>query len=185
MSAAGVGDVGDVKSAVRAAGKVPGQKRIDVAENYFAGLGLLSDARHMIEQPADFQAAEIGAERQAGLGAKAVGTAFAGKFGNVVIDAGVLPDQRVGHGLAGFAVPQDGRLTLVGDADGRQIGGAKLPLLQSLRDHVLRGPARSPRDRAPPIPAADRSVRVLFAPPRRSCRRRRTRRSACWWFPDR
>ena len=88
-----------------AAGEVPGQKGIDVAENYFAGFGLLSDARHMLEQPADFQTAEVGAEREPGLASKAVGPAFAGEFGDVIIDPRVLPDQRIGHGFAGLAVP--------------------------------------------------------------------------------
>ena len=94
-----------MKSAVCSAGQVPGEKGIDVAENDFAGFGLLSDAGHVVEQPADFQAAEIGTEREAGLGAKAISSAFARKLGDVVIDSRVLPDQRVGYGLAGFPVP--------------------------------------------------------------------------------
>ena len=139
MGAAGVGDVGDVKPAVRAAGKVPGEKGIDVAENYFAGFRFLADAGHMLEQPANFQAAEVGAERQPGLGPEAVGSAFARKFRDVVIYSRVLPDQRVGHGLAGLPVPQHGGLTLVGDPDRGQVGGAKFALLERLRNHILRG----------------------------------------------
>ena len=73
------------------------------------------------------------------MAAKAIGPAIAGKLGDVVIDPRVLPDQRVGHGLAGFAVPQHSGLALVGDSDCRQIGGAKLALLQRLRNHILRG----------------------------------------------
>ena len=140
MGAAGVGDVGDVESAIGAAGKVPGEKGIDRTENYFTGFGLLPDARHMLQQPADLQAAEIGAERKSGLAAKTIRPALAGKFGDVVIDARVLPDQRVGHGLAGFPVPEDGSLTLVGDADRGQIGSAKVAAFQSLRNDVLGGP---------------------------------------------
>ena len=120
---------------------------------------------HMVEQPANFQAAEIGAERQPGLGSKAVGSAFARKFRDVVIDSRVLPDQRVGHGLAGLPVPQHGGLALVGDADRRQIGGAKLPLLRAPAQSHPASPARFPRDCAPPTPAADRSARALFARP--------------------
>ena len=99
MSAAGIGDVGEVKPAIRTAGQVPGQKSIDVAEDYLARLRFLADASYVIEQPANLQAAEIRAERQAGLGAKAVGAAVAGKFRNVVVDPRVLPDQSVATGL--------------------------------------------------------------------------------------
>ena len=108
---------------------MPGQKRIDVAKNYVAGLGLLSRASHMIEQPSDFQSAEIGAERKAGLCSKAIGAAVPGELSNVVIDPRVLPDESVGHGLAGFPVPQQRRLTLISDADSGKIGGSKVPLL--------------------------------------------------------
>ena len=129
-----------MKPAVGPAGQVPDQKGIDVAENDFAGFRLLANARHMLEQPADFQAAEVSAERQPGLGAEAVGSALARKLRDVFVYSRILPDQRVGDGLAGFPVPQHGRLTLVGDPDRRQVGGAKFALLERLRNHILRGP---------------------------------------------
>src|SRR6185312_2130242 len=139
LSAAGVGDVGDVKPAVGPAGQVPGEKGIDVAENYLAGFRFFPDAGHMLEQPADFQAAEVGAERQASLGPKAVSPTFARKLCDVVLYSSVLPDQGVGHGLAGLPLPQHGSLTLVSDPDRGQVGGAKLTPLQRLRNHILRG----------------------------------------------
>ena len=94
----------------------------------------------MIEQPADLQAAEVGAERQPGLRAKAVRPAVAGKLGDVVIYPRVLPDQRVGYWLAGLTVPKHRGLALIGDADGGEIGSVTLRPLQSLRNDVLGGP---------------------------------------------
>jgi hypothetical protein len=105
LGAAGIGDVGDVKSTVGAAGEVPGQKGIDVAEDYVAGFSLPAHAWRMLEQPADFQTAEVRAEWKPGLASKAVGPAVAGEFCDVIIYSGVLPDQGIGHRLAGFPVP--------------------------------------------------------------------------------
>jgi len=66
----------------------------------------------MIEQPADFQAAEIRAQRQAGLRAEAVQPGLPGKLVDVVIHPRVLQTKAFGDGPTGFAVPEDGGLTL-------------------------------------------------------------------------
>ncbi len=139
LGAAGICDVGDVKSAVDTACQMPGQKRINVAKNHVAGFSELPNAGHMFEQPADFQAAEVSAERQSSLGAKAVRAAVAGKLCDVVVDTCVLPNNRVGHRLAGFSVPQNRSFALVSNADCCEIGGAKIFLLQCLRDDRLGG----------------------------------------------
>ena len=79
----------------------------------------------MVEQPADFQAAEVGGERQAGFVAEAVGAAGAGELGDGIGDAHILPDEGMVRGAAGVAVPKDGGFALIGDADGGEIARAR------------------------------------------------------------
>ena len=74
---------------------------------------------HVVQNPAELEAAEVGGQRQTGAGAIAVLPAVGAELGNGIGDAGVLPDDGVADGLAGFAVPHHGGLALVGDADAR------------------------------------------------------------------
>ena len=135
--ARGVADVGDVHSACQ----VPDQPAVDGAEGQFATLGPHASAGHMVEQPLDLGGGEVRVEHQsrpfahAGLGVAGAqrGTAFAG--------APVLPDDGVGDRRPGGTVPQDGRLALVGDADGRNITRRHPGLPQRrLRARELRRP---------------------------------------------
>ena len=59
----GVGGVGGVDAA---AGQPPDQERVDGAEAELAALGLRAGALHVVEQPGDLGAGEIGIEQQAG-----------------------------------------------------------------------------------------------------------------------
>ncbi len=90
---------------MQAAGEMPDQERIDIAEKQVARFGLLARAGDILKQPADFQTAEVSGDRQAGLVAETVGAARAGKFGDGIADAHVLPDQGMVRGAAGLAVP--------------------------------------------------------------------------------
>ena len=58
-------------------------------------------------------------------------------FGDIGGDASVLPDDGIVHRLAGLAIPHDGGLALVRNADGGQVRGVETALGQSLRDHGL------------------------------------------------
>ena len=49
--------------------------------------------------------------------------------------AAVLPDDRVVDGLAGFAIPHDGRLALVGDADRGDVSRPKMRAPERLGRH--------------------------------------------------
>ena len=62
--ARGIGGVGGVHLA---AGQPPQQVAVDGAEQQFAALGALARAGHVIEQPGDLGAGEIGIDDQAGL----------------------------------------------------------------------------------------------------------------------
>ena len=63
--AGGVGDVGDVHAAVDAAGQVPEDPGVDVAEDQVAGLGLGAGTLDVVEDPLDLGAREVGRQRQA------------------------------------------------------------------------------------------------------------------------
>ena len=118
--AGGVARVGEVE---RAAGQLPQQPGVNRAEGQFAALRPLPGARHMVQQPADLAAGEVGVNDQARLARDQV--AVAGAL-EIVAEPGrpaVLPDDGVMDGLAGPAVPDDRRLALIGDADGGDVSG--------------------------------------------------------------
>src|SRR5438105_10525841 len=94
---------------------------IDVAKQQIACACLFACAAHMIENPANFQAAEVSAERQPGFCAKTILSSLASKLGDIVGSACILPDNGVRNRFAAFAVPNDGSLTLVSDSDGSEI----------------------------------------------------------------
>ena len=131
--ARGVGDVGDVDTAVRAAGHVPQHPGVHVAEQQVALVGLLASALDVVEDPLDLGAGEVGGQRQADLVLVLVGTLGAAEFLDDLVGAGVLPDDRVVDGLAGVLVPDDRGLTLVGDADGGHVAAGDVGLGHGLR----------------------------------------------------
>ncbi len=118
---AGVGGVGGVHAA---AGQPPEQEAVDGAEQQLAALRPRARApAHVVEQPGDLGAGEIGVEQQAGLGGDVPArapSAFSCCAG--VGGAPVLPDDGAVDRLAGRAVPDDRGLALVGDADGGDVG---------------------------------------------------------------
>src|SRR5579862_5529993 len=73
-----VGDIRDVDSTVGTSSEVPCYVRVDVSEDYLSILSLLAYARHMFQQPADFQGAEVSAERKPRQDPKPVLTAIPG-----------------------------------------------------------------------------------------------------------
>ncbi len=110
----GVGGVGGVDPA---AGQPPDQEGVDGAEAKVAALGPLARALHVVEQPGELGAGEIGIEEQAAAGGDLRLLALAAQRGAGVGGAPVLPDDGAVDRLAGLAVPDHHRLALVGDAD--------------------------------------------------------------------
>ena len=92
------------------------------------------DTGNIVEHPANLQAAEISGQGQAGFRAEAVGAAVARQFGDVFVDARILPDERVGDRAARLAIPQHGGLALVGDADRGQVVRPQASRLHGFRD---------------------------------------------------
>ncbi len=127
--ARGVGGVGGVHLA---AGQPPQQIAIDRAEHQLAAFGPRPRAGHVIENPCDLGAGEIGIDDQAGLGRDRRLVAFVFQLGADVGGAAVLPDDGAMNGLAGGAVPHHRGLALVGDADRGDVLGADAGLLQRL-----------------------------------------------------
>jgi hypothetical protein len=131
--AGGVGIVGDVHLA---AGEVPDQPGVDVAEQQFALLGPLPGAFDVVEDPLDLGAGEVGVHHQAGV---LLDVALESPRLQVVADGGrapALPDDGVVDRLAGGLVPDDGGFPLVGDADGGHFLGADAHGLKNLAGHA-------------------------------------------------
>ncbi len=133
-----VGRIGHVRCA---AGEVPDQPRIDGAKSEFAAFRACPRIGHVVEQPFEFGPGEVRIDHQAGFLRDQVGGTRRAQRIAQIRGAPILPDDRVGHGLARRALPDDGGFALVGDADGRNVRGADAGLGQCLGHHSpLRGP---------------------------------------------
>jgi len=130
--ARGVGDVGDVQAP---AGELPHQPAVHRAEGQFAALGALAHAGHVVEDPLDLGAGEIGIDHQAGLLAHQRLQALRAQRGADRLGAAVLPDDGVVDRHAGAAVPQHRGLALVGDAQRGDVVG----LQAGFGEHLARG----------------------------------------------
>ena len=124
---------------------------------------------NVVEQPLDLGAGEVRVEEQAGpLSEQRL---QAGGL-QLVADrsrAAVLPDDGVGDWMA-VAVPDDGRLTLVGDTDGGDVCRAGLRLRAAPRARSPVAFARSLRGRARPSPAVGIFARTAVVRWRRCSR---------------
>ena len=125
-------DVGDVR---RAAGELPHQPAVDGAERQLAGLGPGPRAGDVVEHPRDLAAGEVGVDDQAGAFADEVFVAVALQAIAEIRGPAVLPDDRVVDGLAGLAIPDDGGLALVGDADGGDVARPQVRAPERLGRH--------------------------------------------------
>src|SRR5262249_1827379 len=107
----------------RAAGQLPGEPGIDGAEREPAGVGFRARARNVVENPADLACGEIGVDEEPGLRLDGLGRAAGLQPLAELGGAAILPDDRVVNGVAGRAIPDDRRFTLIGDAERRDVGG--------------------------------------------------------------
>ena len=133
--AAGVGHVGDVRPAVDPAGEVPDQPGVGVSEDRVAALCRRAHAVHVVEDPLDLAAGEVGGRWQARLATDHLAVALPLQRAGDPVGARVLPDDRVVVRPAGAPVPDHRRLALVGDAQrGEVADGAAVPVHRGL-DH--------------------------------------------------
>ncbi|CCH68579.1 hypothetical protein BN10_1070019 [Phycicoccus elongatus Lp2] len=123
--AAGIGDVRGVDTAVGTAREVPDHPGVGCAEKGVAALGGLTQPVDVLEQPLQLATGEVGGRGEPGLVPNGVAVAVPLQRAGDGVRAGVLPDDGVVEGAAGAGVPHDGRLALVGDADGGQVDRLK------------------------------------------------------------
>ena len=142
-------------------------------------------AAHVVQQPRDLGAAEVGIDHQAGALAHQALGAHLLQLGALRRGTPVLPDDGVVDRLAGLPVPDDGGLALVGDADAHHVLQRHLGLAQDFARGVALAFRRSPWRRARPSRAAERSGGTRAARCRPAGRSRRTGSRASWWFPGR
>ncbi len=124
--------VGHVGHVATAAGQVPDQPAVHRAKGQFAALGPRPRPRHVVQNPLQLGAGEIGIEHQAG--AVGNGVPDAALFQGAAQRSGpaVLPHNRGVDRLACRAIPHNHRLALVGDADGGHITRPRSDLAQRL-----------------------------------------------------
>ena len=134
---AGVADVGDVDTALRATGEVPDAPGVDVAEQHLSPLGTLPDAVDVVQDPFDLGAREVRGDGEARGGPEAIQPALLHELVADLVGAGVLPDDGVVDGLAARLLPDHRGLALIGHADRRDVGSLRARLLEAALDHLL------------------------------------------------
>ena len=110
-------------------------QRVDGAERELAGLGPRARARDVVENPRDLAPREVGVDHETRALADERVVAVGPEAVAEVRRAPVLPDDGVVDRLAGLAIPDDGRLALVGDADGRDVARPQVRAAEDLDGH--------------------------------------------------
>ncbi|CRK50344.1 hypothetical protein RHCRD62_110024 [Rhodococcus sp. RD6.2] len=146
-----VGDVRGVDAAGHPAGEVPQDPRVHRPEAEVTRFGSGPDAVDVVEDPAKLRSREVGGEGKPGRLPIAVGSLVAGEFLAQFGGAGVLPDDGVVHRFARGAIPHDGRLALIGDADRGEVRMGEVTFGEGARHHLAG--------------AAPDLARVVFDPP--------------------
>ena len=180
---AGVGGIGDVAPAARAARQVPDDPAVDRAEQRLAAFGRGTYAVDVVEDPLQLRRREVGRRRQSGARAQQLARRF--ERGHRLIGARVLPDDGVVPRTAGPRIPHHGGFPLVGDADGREVRPGEPGGAQGAGDGLV--DARGDLNRIVLDPSgAGQDLPVFELPPRDlAARRVEHHESACWWCPGR
>ena len=131
-----VGDVRDVRPAVWTAGEVPDHPRVDIAEHRLPALRGVANAIDVLENPLNLGPGEIRGRRQARA------RPDQRRRGRIdprhqTIRPRVLPHDRVVPGSAGLRIPDHRRLTLIGDANRRQIRRGQAAGVQRAGDRLV------------------------------------------------
>ena len=124
--------------------------QLSVVPKSAASFGGLTYTVDVLQNPLQLAAGKVGGRRQPRPMPDDIAPAVAIKCGGDLVGAGVLPDDGIPVRLACYGIPDDRRLTLVGDPEPHQVGGAKAALAKAC--WTTSGcAARFPADRAPPI----------------------------------
>ena len=104
-----------------ALGQLPDEPTIDGAERQLASLGLGPVAGHVVEDPVDLGAGKIRIDDQPGAIANKGFMTLGPQLVAQRRGPAILPNDGVAYRLPGFAIPNDGRFALIGDAKRRDI----------------------------------------------------------------
>src|SRR5947209_8618777 len=127
----GAGSITDVGGVEFALGQLPDEPCVDRAERQLAGVGESAGTGYVVEDPRDFCSGEVCIDKQSrALLNQRLATVSAQALAEIG-GAAVLPDDRVVHRHAAFAVPDDCRLALIGDADGGNVSWAGSQFVES------------------------------------------------------
>ena len=121
------------------AGEPPQKKTVDGAERQLAALGPAARTVDVVEQPRHLGGREVRVDHQPRLRPHRFAVAVLDQLGAALGGAAVLPNDRVVHRVTVRALPHDGGLALVGDADGLDLVGSRAGLIEGRADHVERG----------------------------------------------
>ena len=150
------------------------------------GLGPLARAVDVVEDPADLRAREVGGERQAGLLAEAVLAAVGARARRQSLSVRVSCQTiALWTGSPVFLSHTTVGLALVGDAQRRDVVGARAGGVERLVDDLLRALPDLHRVVLDPARLRDRSARAPSGRRRRPRRRGRRSCTACWSCPGR
>ena len=124
-----------------AVAQLPHEPGVDGPEEEIAVLGFFAGTFDIFEDPAELRCREIRIDDQTGLFAEFVREPFRDERFRIIGSSSALPDDRVADRFSRQAVPDDGRLALVRDADRSDILRGSSDLLHRLlRDEILGGP---------------------------------------------
>ena len=121
------------------AGQLPDEPRFHGAEEKLARLGLFPCTGDVIEDPLELGRREIGVEDESGLGPELFRQPSGLQLVAVFAGAAALPDDGMADRLARFLIPDDGRLPLVGDADGGDVLRPGADLVHGREGHAQLG----------------------------------------------
>ena len=124
--------VGIVRHMRAAAGEVPDEPRVHIAEQQVAALGALSCTRNVIQNPLDLRAGEVGIDEQTCFLLHVVAETVRHQLIADGRCAAALPDDCIIDRSAGVLVPDDGRLALVRDADAGDVRRRQAALFKRL-----------------------------------------------------
>ncbi len=120
-----------------AAGQLPDDPGVDVSKEQIARFGPFPRARDIVQNPTNLRTGEVGGQWQPGRAEETFAVTGLFQLPADLVRAGVLPDDGIVDRFAGFPIPEEGRLPLIGDANGRDVLGRDAGLFQGCADHLL------------------------------------------------
>ena len=130
--------------------RVPDEPGIDVAEEQLALLGPLARAGDVVQYPLDLGAGKIGVDQQPRLVADIGPSPSEARRSQMGAVRRHCQTMALIDGPARCAVPDDGRLALVGDADGGDVAALEATFFQTPPPARRTARTKCPSGRAPP-----------------------------------